>query len=445
MIAMLAPVGMLLTGIALLIYGHGLQTTVVPLRAQLEGFTELEIGAIGSAYFLGFIFGCLLAPHAIRRVGHIRAFTALVSTASAVALLHVLVIDPLAWMLMRVATGFTLAGFYIIAESWLNDRATNATRGLIMSAYVTVVSVGVVIGQSTAALGSIDGFVFFALSSVVVSLAVLPVAMTKSAQPAPITVVRLRPKALYAASPAAFVSIIFIGFANGSLWSLTAIYATSVGLTSSTAALFAATYILGGAIVQWPIGRLSDQFDRRLVLIGLSAAAALSCIALVGWGLTSVVAVFALVLLVGATTQPAYAIANAHAYDHVGPEDYVETASSLLLMYGFGSVVGPTVSSAVMGIYGPNALFILVAAIEAAMLAYLILRVRQRSAAKDETRESFDYAATAPVVATTSYEAMELSDDVVEPELPLTFLARSPEMDEAAHSPETIGRAGATP
>lgn len=416
MFASLAPVATLLTSVALVMAGYGLQVTLLPLRAELEGFSSLMIGAGASGHSIGFVIGCLAAPHAIARAGHIRSFAAIISLGSAVALLHAIIIDAYLWVLFRAITGFCIAGFYLVIESWLNDRASNETRGFVLSSYVVVISVGVVAGQMLVALGDAASFVLFAIASVIVSLAVVPVAMTRSAQPAPITLVRLRPRHLYNASPAAFISILIIGVTTGSIVMLAPIYATGQGYSPQFAAVFAAAIFAGGALFQWPLGRASDLTDRRYLLIICAIGAIFFCALLTftqGW---SQPAVLGMAALVGGFTLPAYAIANAHAFDHVAPEDYVETSSGFLIMYGIGGVLGPVIAAALMQAHGPDALFFFVAAGELAMAIFLLMRIRSRAAAPSETREDFDYASTAPVVAMCYEEAWDAQEQQIVPE-----------------------------
>ncbi len=312
------PVSSLLLGVAFLIVGHGLQLIVVPLRASAEGWSQVEIGAIGSAYYIGFVAGCLGGPYVILRAGHIRAFAAAVSLAAASVVAHPLWVAFPVWFVLRLAIGASLACLYLIIESWLNDRVNNASRGLIMSAYIIVNFAALTIGQFVATLASPTVFTLFAVATLSMSLATIPVALTRSAQPAPVTLVNFRPLALYKVSPVGIVGVTMIGVANGAFWSLGAVAVVGTGLTTRDAALFMSIATVGGALMQWPVGRLSDRVDRRAVLMALLAGAALVGLLLVvlpasrdTW--------FALAFLFGLTTLPTYSIAAAHAYDHAEP------------------------------------------------------------------------------------------------------------------------------
>jgi MFS family permease len=416
MFASLAPVATLLASVALVMAGYGLQVTVLPLRAELEGFSAFMIGAGASGHSVGFVIGCLAAPYAIARAGHIRSFAAIISFGSAVALLHAVIIDAYLWVLFRAITGFCIAGFYLIIESWLNDRASNETRGFVLSSYVVVISAGIISGQMLVALGDAGDFVLFAVASVIVSLAVVPVAMTRSAQPAPITLVRLRPRLLYNTSPAAFISVLIIGVTTGSVVTLAPLYATGQGYSLQFAAIFSAAIFAGGALLQWPLGRASDLTDRRYLLIICAIGAILFCALLTftqGW---STPVVLGMAALVGGFTQPAYAIANAHAFDYVEPEDYVETSTGFLIMFGIGGSLGPVIAASLMQTRGPDALFAFVAAGQLVMAIFLLMRLRSRGAAPSATREEYDYASTAPVVAMGYEEAWDTEEQQIVPE-----------------------------
>lgn len=405
----LAPVTALLLSVALLIMGNGLQTTLLPIRAGLESFSPVGIGLLGSSYFVGFIIGCLGVPYIILRVGHIRAFTALVALASAAALAHPLLVDPLAWILIRLITGACLSGLYLIIESWLNERATNETRGLVMSSYIVVNFTVITIGQLMVTLYAPESFALFALASILVSLAAIPVALTRSAQPAPITLVHFNARKLIRLSPAGVIGIFMVGLSNGAFWALGPVYAIGVGMSVTATALFMSVAVIGGAIAQWPLGRLSDRMDRRHVMIGIAVASMIAGGGLVILGHFSTEGRMALAFLFGAATLPAYAIAAAQTFDHAAPGDYVEVSAGLLLMNGAGSAFGPLLASGVIASTGPGGLFLYNAAVQAALALFVISRMRVRDAPPMEEREDFDLTSTAPVVTVGGADAMAAS------------------------------------
>jgi MFS family permease len=394
----LAPVTAILLGTGLLYLGYGLQSTLVPLRASAEGFNRVSIGLLGSAYYGGFVAGCLFAPYLIIRAGHIRVFAAMMAVIAAASLVFPLWISVTGWFLLRTLIGFCFAGVVVIIESWLNDKATNANRGLVMSIYIIVTYATIMLGQLGVTLHTVDDFALFAVCGILLSVASVPVTMTRTTQPAPIPVVRFRPRALFAAAPAAFAGTFTSGILNGSMYSLGVIYAIEAGIQPSDAAFFVAASVLGGALGQYPFGRLSDFVDRRLVLLfalaGTTAGAML--LALLGPFLPA----FALVLLglaTGLFLFPVYSVAAAHAYDRTRSEDMVETSAALLLIFGAGSALGPIAAAFAMRLFGAPGLFLTIGTATAALALFVIFRVLLRKPTPGDERTGFDIFSTAPV------------------------------------------------
>ncbi len=425
----LNPIAALLLSVALMLLGHGLQATLLPVRADLEGFSPLAIGVMSSSYFGGFVLGCVMAPFAVLRAGHIRAFAALVSLGSASAILYPVLTAPVAWIVIRFAYGFTLAGFYLIVESWLNERATNENRGALMSTYIIVNLAAITGGQLLLTAIDPGGFTAFVLASVAVSLAVVPISLTRSQQPAPITLVRFRPGKLYEISPAAFVGTFFIGLANGTNWTLAPLYARQIGFDKAEVAYFASAIIFGGALAQWPMGRLSDRMDRRYVLIGLALAASVIAAAIGWFEPTDAVIAIATAGLLGFATQPAYSIAAAHAFDHVESDGFVEASSGLLLANGIGSMIGPIVASLVMQRVGPSGLYGMISFVMFALAAYIMFRMFVREAPSARLHTEFDLAGTAQVGGVLTPELLDESHpNVVLPEFsPVPHVTPDPE------------------
>lgn len=441
----LNPIAALLLSVALMLLGHGLQATLLPVRADIEGFSEISVGVMSSTYFAGFVVGCILAPYAILRAGHIRAFAALVSVGSASALLYVVLPDPISWAVIRCIYGFTLAGFYMIVESWLNERATNENRGALMSTYVVINLTAIMAGQLVLTIVDPSGFTAFVLASVAVSLAVVPISLTRSEQPAPITFVRFRPMDLYRISPAAMVGSLMIGIANGTTWTMAPLYARQIGLTSDQAAYFASAIIFGGALAQWPVGRLSDRMDRRYVLIGLCLVAGVVSTLIAAFEPNTALLVISLAAVLGFAAQPAYSIAAAHAYDHVKADGFVEASSGLLLANGIGSTIGPITAAVLMGKMGPNGMFVMIAVVEFALAGYIVYRIIVREAPSSLTHTDFDLAATSQMGAVLSPELLDESDaDVVMSDFSLQEHELYPEpldADQVAEAWESEGEA----
>lgn len=413
MISLFAPVSALFLTVAFLMMGHGLQTTIIPIRAELEMFSSEAIGVITSFYYIGFVVGGLVAPYVIMRAGHIRAFAAMISLGSAAALVHPLFAETFTWAIARGITGFCVACTYLVIESWLNERATNETRGLVMSTYTIIVYLGIMVGQFSTSLIDISGFHAFVLSSIALSFAVIPIALTKSAQPAPIAVVKFRPLTLYQTSPAAISACILVGVCVGALFSLLPLFAARIDIEASLIPFFAGALMLGGLITQYPLGRLSDFIDRRYLLVAGSIGSIIVSLLMTFMDLSNMYLLFGGIALLGGLVQPLYAIAAAHAYDHTSPEDTVETASGILLSYGLGSIFGPTIASVLMAHYGPSALFLLVAIALTILTVVLLLRISQREALSSDDKTDYDLASTAPVGGLIAPELYESEGDYV--------------------------------
>ena len=375
----LAPVFAVLLSVALLLMGNGLQGTLLPVRAQLENFSSLDIGVLGSSYFVGFALGCVLAPHAVRRVGHIRAFTALVSIASTVSIAHALIVMPLSWWLLRTITGFCFAGLYMVIESWLNEKSTNETRGLVFSVYTVVNLTVITVGQMMLTLNSPLNFALFGLASILLSLAAVPVAMTSAAAPQPLVNVRIRPRYLFQLSPVAFLGCLAVGLANGAFWALGPVFAQGEKSDVTAIALFMSITVLAGAIGQYPIGRISDRMDRRKVIVFACLAAALSGVGLFLGRSYWEPGMFIFAALFGLFAFPIYALSVAHMNDFVNHDEFVEAASALLLVFALGAVIGPVVASILMRHYGVGMLFVFTAVVHAATALLTLYRMGQRA------------------------------------------------------------------
>ncbi|WGD52352.1 MFS transporter [Bradyrhizobium sp. CB1650] len=412
----LRPIVSLLLGLAFLLAGSGLQFTLLPLRGSAEGFDDLALGVISSAYYVGFVSGCLLAPYLILRAGHIRAFTAMVALAAAVALAYALAPVVAAWIVLRGVTGLCLAGLYLVVESWLNDRASNETRGLVLSAYVMVNYGAITLGQSLVTLYPIAEAGNFMVAAMLSSLAIVPVALTRAAQPAPITIVSFRVGQLYRAAPVALVASFMIGAANGAFWGLAPLSTASSGLSIDQVAQFMSTAVLAGAIVQFPVGRLSDRLDRRWVLLVLLIGAAATGVAT--WLISASGTTLLLFgILFGALALPGYSLAAAHAYDKTPASDVVPIAATILLTNGLGSVVGPLIAATFMSAAGPRALFLFTAIAQALLAAYVFYRTRVQASLASMRKTEFDLATTALVGTVVTHDALDPADpSIVIPE-----------------------------
>ncbi len=380
MVAAVAGVWALLLGMALLMIGNGLQGSLLGVRASLEGFPTLVTGLLMSGYYVGFLAGSTLTPKLVARVGHIRVFGALASLASTAILLHALLVLPVPWGLMRLVSGFCYAGLYVVAESWLNDQASNQTRGRLLSVYMVVSLGGMALGQGLLNVADPAGPRLFILVSILVSLAVIP--MLLSARPGPpfAALAKVSPRTLYRASPLGVVGMFGTVMAHGAFFGMAAVYGRAAGLSVREISLLIGLWLAGGVLLQWPIGRLSDALDRRRVLTAVTFAAALLALAapvLLG---RSEVGLLVVVTLFGGLALPMYSLCIAHANDFLEPEQMVQASGTLVLIGGIGASLGPVSAALVMASIGPHGFFWWLAAIHAAIGVFAVWRMTQRRA-----------------------------------------------------------------
>ncbi len=386
----LAPVLSLLMATAILLVGNGLLGTLIPIRAGYEGFATITVGVIGSFYFAGFLAGCFATPHIVRRAGHIRSFATFCGLAAAAPLVHAMSSDAATWALMRVLTGFCFAGLYMVIESWLNEQSTNDTRGRIFAVYLAVNLTALAGGQLMLNAADSTGFVLFAICSILTSLALVPVAMTTSVQPMPIQSTQINIWNLYALSPVGLVGSFVVGLTNAPFWTLAPLFAMESGLGEGGIAAFMLAAIAGGAIAQWPIGRISDRMDRRRVIVALCLGSALGEVALVFAGVSgSAVAMLLTGVLFGVFALTLYSVCVAHMNDHGQSESFVSISGGLLVVYSVGAIVGPTAASLGVGSFGISSIFVFPALVHLLFAGYTIYRIISTPALPDEQRADF--------------------------------------------------------
>lgn len=374
---------------AILICGNGLQNTLLAVRANIEGFPLWQIGLLTSAYFVGFIAGCRQTPGIVRRVGHIRAFTALASLASASALAHAIAVEAPIWVGLRIITGFALAGLQMIIESWINEKTTNEARGKVLASYRIVDLGATMAGQALLTLADPAGFVLFAIISILISISLVPVALTTSVAPRPITEAKLDIRKLVAVSPVAAFGSLAVGAANGAFWSVGPVYVQSVGYDVSVVATFVSAVVLGGAVAQWPLGFISDAVDRRIVIIAVAGLCAGAGVFLSSFGGTGFAMLMVGAIAFGLFAMPLFGLCIAHANDRAEPDEYLETNGGLFLLYGVGSVGGPLAGAALMMQFGAPTLFLYTSVIYAALAVFGAFRTVARRGVPTDEREPF--------------------------------------------------------
>ena len=355
MLPTIIPIGALLSGIALLLLGSGLVNTVIPLRGSLEGFSTNTLGLIGSTYFLGFFLGTFVAPRLIRRMGHIRAFAFFGASVACCILLHAIVIHPWFWMGLRVLTGMGLVGFYAVIESWLNDRTAPERRGQVFAVYMVVNLAALASAQQLLRLDTPAGFILFAIAAVFVCLSLLPVTMTRFPQPQIGNQAKLKLRLIWRAAPAAFVGALSSGLSMGAFWSLTPVYGERIGLDTADIGLLMTTAIVGGALLQWPMGRFSDAGDRRLALAVAAFGATLAGGVVAAFGHLPYVPLAGL-FIYGGMAFVVYPIVVAHLVDHLHQDEILSGNTGVLFLHGVGAAAGPAIAGALMGWIGAIAL-----------------------------------------------------------------------------------------
>ncbi len=345
----------LFLGVGLMMLGNGLQGTLLGVRSSLEEFDTTVIGLIQAAYYLGFLVGSRFTMRALGRVGHVRVFAALASSASTAVLVHSLLVNPPTWFLMRFITGFCMAGLYVVTESWLNDQSTAETRGRTLSIYMVVTMAGITGGQFLLNVAEPESFELFVIASVLVSMSLVPMALSESSAPPAIEAGALPFRELFSVVPTGVITMFFTGAAAGSLFAFGPVYAAEIGMTTAQISVFIGAALIGAMIFQLPIGSLSDRVSRRGVMAVVASIATAASVAGLGTG-TGFGATLVM-FVVGATSMPIYSLAIAYTNDWIEPSQRVGASGLLVMINGVGAIVGPLVASTLMAVFTPSAYF----------------------------------------------------------------------------------------
>lgn len=403
----------LLLGTSLIVIGTGLLGTALALQADRLGFSGTLTGIVMSAYFAGYVLGTYVCPKIVRSAGHVRAFSAFAATAASAVLLHPLLVNAAVWTALRFVTGACVVGLYMVIESWLNERATNESRGTIFGLYMMVTNASLMLGQMGVAFGDVSTPVLFMVTGILFCLSLLPTAVSKAQSPAPLASVSLDLKSLYINSPISVVACMLIGVANGAWGTLGAVYGAQIGIPTFYIALMMSAVMLAGAVGQFPIGKISDYTDRRYVLVAASVTTALiGCIIFVTSPRTPEV-ILVMVSLYGLLAYTLYSVAVAHANDHAPAGSFVQVSSGLLMLYGIGTMIGPVVAGYFMQIMRPESLFLATAAAHLGVAGYAVLRITRRPPVPTEEKESFT---TQPVDRVATPQAILLNPKTDAPE-----------------------------
>lgn len=384
----LGSVTSLLTGMAILLAGSGLIGTLLGLRAELEGFSETALGLVMSAFFLGFVLGAFVCPVLIRRVGHIRTFAAMAALSAAVALLYGLLVDPLAWWLLRLINGVALVGLYMVVESWLNQQA-DENRGQVFAVYMMISLLALAAGQWAILLYGPADLASFALVAILFCIGLLPIALMRASQPAPVETPHLPFRRLFHTAPAGVVGAACSGAVTGAFWGLAAVYAVRSGLGANGVAAFISLSIVGGAVLQWPIGRWSDHRDRRAVMAWVALAGALAALLLVPASKHSALAFVIAGLLYGGFAFSLYGLSVAQTHDRLERAQAMEGTKGLLLINGVGAALGPIIVGLAMQYGGVHGFPLALATLMLMLAGYTASRIRRSAAVPECERTRF--------------------------------------------------------
>jgi len=410
MIDSLLRLSSLLVGVALLLTGHGLQLALVPISAELMGWSSAAVGYLSSVYFLGFISGCFLIPPLVSQIGHIRVFAALTAVTTAVILSFALSDNFFLWLLLRFFSGAAIVGLYLVIESWLNSQLSNQVRGSVLSAYTAIVLTGLALGQLLLNADAPEGERLFIIAAIFIVLAALPVCLTRTAQPGSIPSARFSPRLVLQTSRTASLGAFAAGIVTGSFYGLGPLYGLQRGLGVAEVSIMMALGIAGGALLQLPLGRLSDHVDRRKVICGAMVFGTGAALLAVVVPITFTPGVM---FFFGAAVMPIYALCLAHASDHIQSEQFLEVGTGLLMINASGSVIGPLVTSQLMENFGIGQFFLSHALVLAVTsLLVLIFIVSRR-------REAEFFTAFSPATTAAGQSIIELDprSEPIEPEI----------------------------
>ena len=394
----------LLLGMLFLMLGNGMQGTLLGIRGSIENFSTFEMSLVMSAYFVGFFGGSKMAPGMIRRVGHIRVFAALGSFISAILILFPSITEPWVWMVLRVAIGFCFSGVYVTAESWLNNAATNETRGKSLSIYLIVQMLGIIAAQGLLVLADPSGYNLFVISSVLVSISFAPILLSVKPTPAFATAKPMTLRQLYAVSPLGCVGMFLLGGIFSAQFGMGAVYASRIGLEISQISLFIATIYVGAVVLQYPIGFLSDRMDRRVLIMAVAVGGAISAYIGVLFGENFQV-LLVVGFMVGGLSNPLYSLLIAYTNDFLELDDMAAASGGMIFINGMGAIAGPLITGWLMDMTGNGGFWLVISALMAILAGYALYRMTQRAAIA--VSETGAYVGVSPSASPIAVEAAQ--------------------------------------
>ena len=370
-------------GFAIISLAHGLQGTLIGVRAVVEGFSFISTGFIVAGYYVGYLAGSKFIPIFLKRVGHIRVFAALASLASIAILLHSVFIEPYMWFLIRILSGISLAGIYVIMESWLNDKSTNQTRGQILSIYMIITFAFLGMGQFLLNLSDPAKVDLFILVSILLSFALLPILLSVTEAPNITNPKSFSLKELFIISPLGFVGAFFTGLAHSAILGYGAVFAAAKGLSLFEISVFMVIVTSCGALFQWPIGYISDKIDRRVILIGVTLVASGLSLFIVASSYISLIIFFILLAIYAGMSLPMYSLTIAHTNDFLQQNEIIGASSTIAVLVGIGAICGPIIASLFMNVIGPDGFFIYLFIVHGLLGLFGLYRMAKRAKPSD--------------------------------------------------------------
>ncbi len=389
MFSIFKSISSLLLSYGMFLMAVGLFSTLLGIRSSLEGFSPQTTGLIMSGYFAGLLIGANFAVRFMVLGGHIRAFAVFASVMSTTALIHIMLVDPFVWFALRFLAGFCMAGLVMVTESWLNNRANPDTRGQVFSFYMITNYAASGMGQFLLPLADPESFYLFTVVSIIFSISIVPILLTQSQAPIPPKRSRVDLRALYRLSPVGMLGASTAGFINSGFYTLGPVYATSNGFSIARTSIFMSTAIFSGLLLQWPLGKISDRIDRRIVLIGISLGTALACVGFLLLPVKHLYVLFILTSLYGAFSFVVYSISAAHTNDFADKRFAAQTAGGLLVFFGVGAIIGPILTSQIMGLAGPSGLFLSNTMAALLFSLFVFLRIKIRASTPTTDKSSF--------------------------------------------------------
>lgn len=396
MLGILSNCWALLLGMGLIMLGNGLQATLIGIRASLEGFGATTTGLVMSGYFLGLIAGCNIVPKLVRRVGHVRIFGALASLASTSILVQAVFVVPGVWWAMRLVTGFAYAGLFIVVESWINEAATNKTRGKLLSLYMLVSLGGMAGGQILLNVAHPSSYELFLLVSFIISFAVIPILLSTARAPKYDTLEPVSLLQLYRVSPLGVFGMFITGMSIGAFFGMGPVYATAIGLSVKEVSYFMSSLILGGFLFQYPLGWLSDNYGPRKVIISICLAGAVVSFLALHYTVQDLF-FYLIAAVIGGLAMPLYSLCGVHTNDYLTPTQMVAASGTLVLLSAIGAAIGSPLTAFAIDTFGPHAFYGCIGLMLCMVALFAFWRVTQRAPVDIDDQGEFVVMAASPL------------------------------------------------